>query len=320
MKALVTGGTGFIGRQVVGLLIENGHSVRLFSRRPELPPHIVREGVTLFHGDLKNSDTLLDAMEGMEVFYHIGELRNTSRRAAEDNAKLVERVAGHLGKSGIRRIVFVSSLTVAGIPSVTPATEETPPRTVPTDRYTSYKKRCEQVLSEQTRGAEYAVIRPGVAYGPGSRHLGDLVKNVKRLGPLGFPWIGRGTAVAPFIQVKDLARAVYTAGIEPAAAGQVFNLTAGANNTWADFFHAIAGALGVKLRILPVPPLILGAPALFFDIAGMLWGSRLDLSTYIRYATTDLLFDNGKARRLLSWTPAYDLAQGVEEMVREYGM
>jgi nucleoside-diphosphate-sugar epimerase len=320
MKALVTGGTGFIGRQVVDLLVENDHSVRLFSRKEELPGSIAGKGASLFRGDLKDPGTLLDAMEGMEVFYHIGELRNTSRRAAESNVELVKRVAGHLGRAGIRRIVFISSLTVAGIPASTPATEETPQRTVPGDRYTSYKKRCEQLLSEGAGGVEYVVIRPGVVYGPGSRHLGNLVRTVKRLGPLGFPWIGRGRAVAPFIHVKDLARAIYLAGIEPAASGQVINLTDGADNTWSDFFHAIAGALGVSLRVFPVPPLFLSAPALFFDIAGLLWGSRLDLNTYVRYVTTDLLFDNGKAQRLLRWKPEYTLLRGVEEMVREYGM
>src|SRR5512144_1950216 len=122
MKALVTGGTGFIGRQVVDLLVENGHSVRLFSRRPGLPANVAGKDVSLFPGDLRNPDSLLDAMDGMEVFYHIGELRNTSRRAAESNVELVKRVAGHLGRAGIRRSVFISSLTVAGIPSSTPAT------------------------------------------------------------------------------------------------------------------------------------------------------------------------------------------------------
>ncbi len=319
MKALVTGGTGFIGSHVVDLLVENGHSVRLFSRRPDVPARFEGKGVSLFHGDLKDPDSVLDAMDGMEVFYHIGELRNTSRRAAEKNVELVERVIERLGKSGVRRIVFISSLTVSGIPSVTPATEETLPRSVPGDLYTSYKKRCEQLLSEGTRGTEYVAIRPGVVYGPGSRHLGNLMRTVKRFGPIGFPFIGRGTAVAPFIYVKDLARAVYLAGIEPAAAGQVFNLTDGAGNSWSDFLHAIADTLGVSLRILSLPPLMLGAPALFFDIVSGLFASRLDLSTYIRYVTNDLLFDNGKAQRLLHWKPEFTLSQGIEEMAREYG-
>jgi nucleoside-diphosphate-sugar epimerase len=65
---------------------------------------------------------------------------------------------------------------------------------------------------------------------------------------------------------------------------------------------------------------LLGAPALFLDLAGMFWGSRLDLGTYVRYVTTDLLFDSGKAQRLLRWKPEYVLLRGVEEMVQEYGV
>jgi nucleoside-diphosphate-sugar epimerase len=47
-------------------------------------------------------------------------------------------------------------------------------------------------------------------------------------------------------------------------------------------------------------------------------GSRLDFSTYVRYVTTNLMFDNGKAQRLLRWKPEYTMPRGVEEMVWKY--
>ncbi len=52
MKALVTGGTGFIGSKVVGLLAENGHTVRLFGRKDKLPAQFAGKDVSLFPGDL----------------------------------------------------------------------------------------------------------------------------------------------------------------------------------------------------------------------------------------------------------------------------
>jgi nucleoside-diphosphate-sugar epimerase len=318
MEALVTGGTGFIGSHVVDRLLAHGHRVRLFSRRTELPARLAGKDVSLFSGDLRNPDSLPDAMNGMDVFYHIGEIRATSRRAAQQNISLVEHAIDHLAPSGVKRFVLISSIGVAGIPSRTPADEETAPKVTLEDHYTWYKERCEKLLTEHVSGVEYAVVRPGVVYGPGSRYLGSLISAIDRLGSIGIPFIGKGDNIAPLIHVRDLAHAVYLAGIEKDAAGQVFNLTGGLRHSWSDFFNAIAGALNKKLRILPFPPLLLGVPARFLDVLSGLFRIRFSLNAYVQYVTTDLLFDNGKAQRLLNWKPEYTLAQGIEEMIREY--
>ncbi len=318
MKALVTGGTGFIGSNVVDILVGEGHRVRIFSRKPGLPSRLAGKDVSLFSGDLGDPDSLLRAMEGMDVFYHIGEIRSTTPAAARRNVALMERVTGRLAAEGIRRIVFISSLTVAGIPARTPADEEASPAVTLSDHYTRYKERCEKLLAETTGGAEYAVIRPGVVYGPGSRYLGSVIAGIDRLWAFGIPFLGRGTSVAPLIYVKDLARAVYRAGVERDAVCQVFNLTDGSKESWADFIHAIASALGRKARILPIPPQLLSIPSQFFDVFAGLFGATPGINAYVKYVTTDLLFNIGKARRLLRWEPEFPRQRGVEEMVREY--
>jgi len=318
MKALVTGGTGFIGSTVVDLLGEQGHSVRLFSRQPELPPRFTGKDVALFHGDFKEPDAVLNAMVGMDVFFHIGEFKNTSPWVAEKNVLLVERIVGHLQQSGIKRLVFISSLTVAGIPPQTLATEETMPAVTLEDHYTRYKQRCEKFLAEKAIGAEYAIIRPGVVYGSGSRYLGSLIAAIEKIGPVGFPFIGNGQNSMPLIHVKDLARAIYLAGILKDAAGQTFNLVDGLSHTWLDFFTAIARSLGRKFRIIPIPSLAVRAPARFFDLLSGLFSVKLGMNNYVQYAAADLVFDITKAKKVLNWAPEYGLEKGVDEMVRGY--
>ena len=318
MEALVTGGTGFIGGHVIDRLLAHGHRVRLFSRGTELPASLAGEDVSLFSGDLRKPDSLLDAMNGIDMFYHIGEIRNTSLRAAQQNVRLVEQTIDHLAPSGVKRFVFISSIGVAGVPSRTPADEETAPKITLEDHYTRYKERCEKLLAERVSGVEYAVVRPGMVYGPGSRHLGSLLAAIERIGSIGIPFIGKGDNIAPLIHVRDVAQAVYLAGIEKDAAGQIFNLTDGLRHSWSDFFNAMARALNKKLRIIPFPPPLLGVPARFLDALSGLFGTQLSLKAYVQYATTDLLFDNSKAQRLLKWKPEYTLTQGIEEMVREY--
>jgi dihydroflavonol-4-reductase len=317
MKTLVTGGTGFIGSHVVDFLLRENHSVRILSRRSGIPEKLQGSGVEVFQGDLENPASVIDAMSGVDVFYHIGEIKNITRRASEKNVRLLEHVVKNLGARKVKRFVFISSITVAGIPSSIPAKEDTAPEIVLEDHYTSYKRKGEDIIA-QASDAEYVIIRPAAVYGPGSRYLGRLIGAVRKLGPIGFPFIGNAESLAPFIYVKDLAKAIFLAGIQPDAAGEVFNLTDGMRHTWSDFLRAIAELSGKKLRIAALPPILFRIPSLFIDSFSGIFGFDLDINHYLAFFTRDLYFDNSKARNLLAWQPDYTLTDGVKEMMGAY--
>jgi len=315
MKMLVTGGTGFIGSPVVDRLLAEGHAVRLFSRRPLDPARLHGRDIEVFQGSLEDAPSLIRAMEGIDVFYHIGEIKNTGRSAAGKNIALMEQVVANLAAKGIQRFVFISSITAAGIPSSVPAHEETAPATVLHDHYTDYKRRCEEIIRDNVKACEYAIVRPAPVYGPGSRYLEKMVKTIKMFGAIGLPFIGNAKNIAPLVHVQDLARAIVRAGTQPDAAGQTFNLTDGAGHTWLDFLSAVGEAVGKNVRIIAIPLLLLKFTALPFDLFSGFLGIDLDPINYLEYFSSDLLFDNTKARSLLDWNPEYSLPEGVKEMV-----
>jgi nucleoside-diphosphate-sugar epimerase len=224
-----------------------------------------------------------------------------------------------LKSSGVKRLVFVSSLSVAGIPLAIPATENTPAAQVLRDQYTEYKRKAEEMIRHSPAGVEHVILRPGIVYGPRSRHLGGLVDVIRRFGPLGLPFIGPGTNLMPLIHVKDLARAVFLAGTLPGAANQTLNLTDGERRTWLEFFTAIAETQHKRFRIIPVHPALARLPAMFFDLFTGILGQSLDLPSYVSYVSRDVHFDNGKARSVLGWNPVYlDLRDAVHDMVEWY--
>ncbi len=257
-------------------------------------------------------------MEGIDVFYHIGEIKNISRSSAEKNVKVMEQIVANLAAKGIRRFVFISSITVAGIPSAIPAREETAASTVLQDHYTDYKRRCEEIIRNDTKACESAIIRPAPVYGPGSRYLGKLVQTIRMFGSIGLPFIGNAKNIAPLIHVQDLATAIVLAGVRQEAAGQTFNLTDGTNHTWLDFFSAVGEATGKNVRVFAISPLFLKLSALPFDLVSGFLGIHLDPVNYLTYFSSDLFFDNTKARSLLDWKPTHTLADGVKEMVAYY--
>ncbi len=317
MKVLVTGGTGFIGSVVVDLLLQEGHSVRLFSRKDEIPERLKGKSAEIFHGDLKDFLSVVRAMEGMDLFFHIGEIKTFNETASLNNVKLMEHIIAGMREKEVKRLVFISSITVAGIPSAIPAGEETEPDVVLEDHYTSYKRTCEKLILSSLAG-RHAIIRPALVYGPGSRYMGRFINAVDKFGPFGFPFIGNATNLAPLIYVKDLAKAIYLSGLLPSASGQVFNLTDGFRHSWLDFLTSIAELLGRKLRIMSIPPLLLKIPAIPLDILSGMVGIKIDPVHYVNYFSKDLLFDNSKARDLLQWNPEFSLADGVKEMIKFY--
>ncbi len=318
MKAFITGGTGFIGRHVVLELLKEAHSVRILSRRDTIPEELAQKDIEIVRGNLEDFTTVSDAMENTDVVYHVGEIRNRTRAAAKKNVKLMEHMLKHFSAKGGKRLVFVSSITVAGIPTGVPADEETQPAVILQDHYTSYKRSCERMLSEGEFNHEYAIARPAPVFGPGSRYLGRLINTIRYIGPFGLPFIGSATNAAPLIYVKDLARAVYLAGVLPQASRHTFNITDGQCHSWFNFFSEIADCLGKQLKILPLPPAVLKASALPIDLFTGLLGLDLDMTHYTQYFSHDLIFSNQRARAILGWEPRYTLQDAVREMVASY--
>jgi 2-alkyl-3-oxoalkanoate reductase len=318
MRALVTGGTGFIGRQVVRRLLDDNHHVRIFSRGNVNADMFGDRSVEVASGDLANAGSLIDAMDGMEVLYHIGEIKNTTKAASEINVKLLQEVLGQVKRQKIKRIVFVSSITVSGIPSTMPADEDTVPRIILNDHYTNYKRRAEKLLVENAADVEYVIIRPAPVYGPGSRSLGRFINIIGRFGPFGVPFPGNAENLAPLIYVGDLSSAIARAGTAPAAAGRIFNLTDGLRHSWRDFLEGIAKRLGKRVRIVPLSRMLLQLSALPLDLVSGFLGISLDTVSYVTYFSENIFFDNARARNLLNWQPRYSLVEGIDDMIAFY--
>ena len=262
MRVLVTGGTGFIGRRVVSRLLDDNHHVRIFSRGNVNAGMFGERSVEVASGDLADAPSLVNALDEMEVLYHIGEVKNTTKAAAEINVNLIEEVLGQAKRKKLRRVVFVSSLTVSGIPSIVPADEDTLPRIIFSDHYTDYKRRAEKLLIENAGVVEYVILRAAPVYGAGSRYLGRLISFIDRFGALGIPFPGNAENLAPLIHVVDLSTAIAGAGTEPAAAGRIFNLTDGLRHSWRDFsddYRKTSRQETAHCSALPLVSAIIGA-------------------------------------------------------------
>lgn len=222
MKALVLGGCGFIGSHLVDRLLESGHKVRVLDRAPELYRAPIAN-VDYRFGDFADTPLLAEALEGMEVVYHLisTTVPSTSNLdpVADVQGNLINtlRLLQLMVQKHISKIVFLSSGgTVYGLPETVPIPESHPLR--PICSYGVVKVAIENYLQmfHHLHGMEYVVLRASNPYGERQGHAGVQGVIGTFMGKMlaGEPieiW-GDGSVVRDFIYVGDLAELCVLAG------------------------------------------------------------------------------------------------------------
>ena len=119
MKALVTGGTGFLGANLAEGLLEQGWSVRIL-RRSTSPLDAVNDlDVEHAIGDVTDLNSLVAAMQGVEVVFNVAAIsqywRNTASLIYKVNVGGAQNVFDAAARSGVKRVVHTSSAAAVGI-------------------------------------------------------------------------------------------------------------------------------------------------------------------------------------------------------------
>jgi uncharacterized protein YbjT (DUF2867 family) len=302
MRIAMTGGTGFVGGHAIAAARARGHAVAALARR-EQP---ARDGVNWVRGDLSDLPALRRLVEGADVVVHIAGVVNARTPAGffEGN---VAGTAAMRAAAGTLPFVHVSSLA-AREPSLS--------------RYGASKRQAEDVV----RGCAgpWAMVRPPGVYGPGDHDLLALFRAVKG-GVVPLPAGDAAMIYGPDLGECLVALAEDLAG--PArAAGGVFEVDDGSPGlSQAALARAIAGALGRRVRVVPVPgvALKLGAAVdtLLARASGGLPKLSFDRARYL--AHPDWTTDSRPIRTLGLWAPRHGLADGLRltaDWYREQGL
>lgn len=165
---LVTGASGFLGWHIASVLIERGHNVRALVR----PSSSVRElDVEVVHGDLRDKQSLVSAVQGCEVVFHAAadyrlwarDPQELYRSNVDGTRNLLEAARG----AGVERFVYTSTVGCIGIPKDGPGDETTPVSLADmTGAYKRSKFLAEQVALEFARsGFPVVIVNPTAPVG-----------------------------------------------------------------------------------------------------------------------------------------------------------
>ncbi len=263
MKALVTGGAGFIGSNLVARLLAAGHDVRAydnFSTGQErfLDPVRGAARFTLVRGDLLDERALTAAADGCDTVFHLAANADVRfgtqhpRRDLEQNTIATYNVLEAMRATGIRRIAFSSTGSIYGEAEVFP-TPEAAPFPVQTSLYGASKMACEGLIQAYCEGfgMQAWIFRfvsiLGEHYSHG--HVFDFYRKL-RANPDELAVLGDGRQRKSYLYVQDCVNAILLAMEKAGGKVNLFNLGTDEYCQVNDSIGWICEALGLSPRLV----------------------------------------------------------------------
>jgi len=301
LRALVTGGAGFIGSHLVDRLLAHGHSVCVIDDLSTGLSHNVPKETRLHRLDICDWDALRGVVAEFrpDVAFHVAAQTDVRRSIREPDFDARVNVVGGVNvlraaaAAGARRVVYASSAAVYGTPERLPVSEANPTR--PISDYGASKLAFEHYLyAYQSRGLiEYAALRYANVYGPRQRSDGEAgvvaIFTRKMLAGESVTIFGDGTKTRDYVFVADVVEATVRAAEGPTGGGVIANLGWGREVSDLELFREIAAATRYAKE-----------PVYAADRPGDIGRMSLDAAV---------------ARRTWDWKPTVALRDGVRRVV-----
>jgi UDP-glucose 4-epimerase len=299
VKALVTGGSGFIGSHVVDELLAADHDVTIYDVEA---PRFGQE-CAFIRGDTRDLDRMTAAARNADVIYHLAAEANVNRfyesplYSHDITATATLTVLEASRRAEVGRVLLASTEWVYGSTGEADqhlVTEDTPVASAPDHLYTSAKIAAELFCRNYHRlyGVDYTIMRFGIPFGERARpetvtpaFIGRLLRDE----PITID--GDGSQTRQFIYVKDLARG-NAACLHPAAVNEIFNLNGVQKVSVLQLVRLLEKLLERKARL-----------RFSGDRKGNFGGRFIS---------------SGKAQRLVGWEPQTGYEQAMEQYVQWY--
>lgn len=263
MKALVTGGAGFIGSNLVERLLADDHEVVVLDDISSGYEENLLPGATFVRGDVSAPGAVEDAARGCAVIFHlaasVGNTRSIDNpvRDSEINVIGTLRVLEAARTHGIERVVLSSSAGIFGELKTLPITEDHPQD--PDSPYGTSKLAAEKMclVYNKLYGMKNVCLRYFNVYGRRQRY--DAYGNVipifaeRMLRGQDVIIFGDGEQTRDFVHVADVAAANHLSGVSGNAAG-VFNIGSGTRITINELARVMAEAVDRPVNIVYGPP------------------------------------------------------------------
>jgi nucleoside-diphosphate-sugar epimerase len=320
VRVFVTGGSGFVGRQLIADLVARGDEVRALARSPGAAQTVEALGAAAVAGDLDDEAALRAGMAGCELLFHAAaKVEVWGERAEFERITVLgtRRALAAARAAGVARSVHVSTeaVLVGGKPLID-ADETWPIPARPLGLYPWSKALAEAEVQKATAdGQDAVIVRPRAIWGTGDTVL--LPRLCRLVDQQKFAWIDRGRALTSTCHVKNVSAGMLAAA-ERGASGEIYFLTDGSNLTFREYLGGMLERLGrdaSRARSIP-----LGAARLLARALEGYWrmsqkGGEPPLTrTTVELIGAQVTVRDDKARSRLGYRPVITREQGLSEL------
>ena len=307
---LITGGAGFLGINLVRLLLARHERVVTLDLLDFDYPE--RDRVQHVQGDVRERAALDAAMRGVDVVVHSAAALPLYSRADIFSTEVdgTRNVISAARAAAVERLIHISSTAVYGVPEHHPLSEDD--ALVGVGPYGEAKIAAERLCARaRDEGLCLPLLRPKSFIGPERLGVFALLYDWARDGR-NFPIPGRGDNRYQYLDVEDLCAAIWLcASLPPERVNTTFNIGAERFGTFREDFQAVLDHAGFGKRVIPLP------------VAPALWAlrllDRLGLSPLYPWvyetAVRDSFVSIEKAQKALGWQPRWS---NRESLVRNY--
>jgi nucleoside-diphosphate-sugar epimerase len=330
-SALITGATGFIGQAACKQLLACGWDVKGTVRSVSQTKPVLPSGVIACSVDSLGPGTdWRAALHGIDVIVHLAARVHIMKEIAEDslmefrqvNTHATERLARMASQTGVKRLVFLSTVKVNGEKTVfhphplplrrysgqAPGERERFSETDvpnPQDAYAVSKWEAEQALKRvgDETDLEVVILRAPLVYGPGVKgNFLRLLQAVKSGIPLPLASVNNSRSL---IFVENLVDAIMICATHPQAAGKTYLLRDNEDVSTAQLLKRLARAMHRPARLWPFPPAALRFAA-----------QLLGMSAEAERLLDSLQVEDSKIRKELGWKPSFSVDEGLMETAK----
>lgn len=220
-KILITGGTGFVGRNLISIL-EKKYNLSILSRKESDK----KEFVT---GDLMNYDSLKN-INNIDFVIHLAFSKNYP-----ENILMAENLIRFSKERKVKKIILLSSMS---------ATRKIP------DNYGKIKREVENVIKES--GLNYTILRPTMIYGKGSTSFNFIFYNMGKI-PLFTPIIGSGKYIIMPVHVGDVVRSIEKCIVLKKTDRKAYDLPGGEKIYFVQLINLLKRSRNVKKMNVHLP-------------------------------------------------------------------
>ena len=326
MKALVTGGNGFLGGWIVDKLLARGAQVRALVRRD--CPELLNKGVELIKADLRNREQTINACRDIEVVFHAaskldhwGKWKDFEATNIMGTSHIIEGCRKH----HVAKLIYTSTPSVIFNGSDLCNVDETypyPPKYH--SHYAASKATAERmVISSNNRELITVALRPHLIWGPGDNHLIPAILKEAAKGRLSM--IGNRKVMVDFSYVENVAHAHLAAadhmGDNPKIGGQVYFITQGEPVYLWHFINGLLRLHGIPpvTRRLPVGAartLAIASEAIYKILP--IKGKPVLTRFLVGQLTRSHYFNITKAVDDLGYQPRVSMAEGLEKTAQYF--